>query len=251
MGKNRQFESLRAIALEGLISQNQTSLLSTSIPINPFDLGIINWVYSQFHMGLIVTDKNLNIQRWSRWLEYRSGKTSAELSGKNIFEIFPELVNRAHHLHFKEALLGHVRILAYAFHKYLIRLKPTKVGIDFDFMPQSAVIGPLFVQNELLGTLAIIEDVSDRLLREQELIREIRSKEDIIRQLESEKLKVKTLSGMLPICSSCKKIRDDKGYWNHVEYYISKHTDVDFSHSICPDCMRKLYPEYAEEVLKE
>ena len=54
--------------------------------------------------------------------------------------------------------------------------------------------------------------------------------------------KVKTLSGYLPICASCKKIRDDKGYWNQVEAYISEHAEVEFSHGLCPDCARKLYP---------
>ena len=55
--------------------------------------------------------------------------------------------------------------------------------------------------------------------------------------------KVKTLSGFLPICVSCKKIRDDKGFWNQVEAYISEHSEVEFSHGICPDCMKKLYPD--------
>ena len=50
---------------------------------------------------------------------------------------------------------------------------------------------------------------------------------------------VKKLSGLLPICSSCKKIRDDKGYWNQIESYISEHSEAGFSHSICPDCARK------------
>jgi len=53
--------------------------------------------------------------------------------------------------------------------------------------------------------------------------------------------KVKTLSGLLPICDSCKKIRDDKGYWNRIEAYIRKHSEAEFSHGICPDCMDKIY----------
>ena len=78
-------------------------------------------------------------------------------------------------------------------------------------------------------------------------ITERKRAEDALRQ-EKDKLqgaldKVKTLSGMLPICSACKKIRDDKGYWNQIESYISSHSDVDFSHSICPGCVKKLYPE--------
>ena len=54
---------------------------------------------------------------------------------------------------------------------------------------------------------------------------------------------VKTLSGFLPICASCKNIRDDKGYWKQIESYISNHSQAQFSHSICPDCAQKLYPE--------
>jgi hypothetical protein len=57
--------------------------------------------------------------------------------------------------------------------------------------------------------------------------------------------KVRQLSGLLPICASCKKIRDDKGYWNQLEQYFSAHTDVGFSHGICPDCAETLYPGYA------
>jgi len=56
---------------------------------------------------------------------------------------------------------------------------------------------------------------------------------------------IQTLKGLLPICASCKKIRDDSGYWNQMETYIHNHSGVDFSHSICPDCMVKLYPDYA------
>jgi hypothetical protein len=52
-----------------------------------------------------------------------------------------------------------------------------------------------------------------------------------------------TLSGLLPICSNCKKIRDDKGYWNHLEAYIETHSEADFSHSICPECAEELYPD--------
>ena len=60
--------------------------------------------------------------------------------------------------------------------------------------------------------------------------------------------KVKILSGFLPICSSCKKIRDDKGYWNKIETYIRNHSEAEFTHGICPDCAAKHYPElYSKE----
>jgi len=55
---------------------------------------------------------------------------------------------------------------------------------------------------------------------------------------------VKTLRGFIPICANCKKIRDDKGYWNEVEKYVTEHSDAQFSHGMCPDCLQKLYPDF-------
>lgn len=58
------------------------------------------------------------------------------------------------------------------------------------------------------------------------------------------------LSGLLPICSNCKNIRDDKGYWNQIENYLSEKSGVEFSHSICPSCAEKLYPNYTKSKVK-
>ncbi len=62
---------------------------------------------------------------------------------------------------------------------------------------------------------------------------------------------IKILRGILPICASCKRIRDDGGYWNQLESYIRAHSDAEFSHSICPDCARKLYPELSPEIIDQ
>ena len=59
--------------------------------------------------------------------------------------------------------------------------------------------------------------------------------------------KVKLLSGFLPICASCKQIRDDRGYWNQIESYIRDNSEVEFSHSICPDCATKLYGDFLKK----
>jgi DNA-binding NtrC family response regulator len=80
-----------------------------------------------------------------------------------------------------------------------------------------------------------------------------RAEEEQIRlifELQKALAKVKQLSGLLPMCASCKKIRDDKGYWNQLEAYISDHSEADFSHGICPECVKKLYPEYAHAFKK-
>jgi CheY-like chemotaxis protein len=74
-------------------------------------------------------------------------------------------------------------------------------------------------------------------------------REKLIQELQVALAEVKQLSGLLPICSSCKKIRDDKGYWHQVEQYIAARSEAQFSHGVCEDCMRKLYPELAEGVI--
>jgi hypothetical protein len=68
-------------------------------------------------------------------------------------------------------------------------------------------------------------------------------REHLIADLQDALSKVRTLSGLLPICASCKKIRDDRGYWNQIESYIRKHSKAEFSHGICPECAKKLYPD--------
>jgi len=86
--------------------------------------------------------------------------------------------------------------------------------------------------------------------RTAELEAEIARRKEIEAALEGERQhlaqaleEVRTLRGILPICAICKKIRDDKGYWNQVEEYVSDHTEARFSHGICPDCMDRLYPQ--------
>ncbi len=69
-------------------------------------------------------------------------------------------------------------------------------------------------------------------------------REELIKELQEALEEVKTLGGMLPICSQCKKIRDDQGYWQQIESFIQARSDAEFSHSICPECAHKLYPEY-------
>jgi len=73
----------------------------------------------------------------------------------------------------------------------------------------------------------------------------IREKERLITELKEALEKIKTLRGLLPICAGCKNIRTDNGYWIQVESYLASHSDLNFTHSICPDCVKKLYPEFA------
>ena len=93
-----------------------------------------------------------------------------------------------------------------------------------------------YIQENISYCIGVGLDISDRVKTENE-------KENIIKKLKETISEVKVLSGLLPICASCKKIRDDKGYWNQIESYIHKHSEVKFSHGICPDCAKKIYGE--------
>ena len=92
--------------------------------------------------------------------------------------------------------------------------------------------------------LGFIEDINDRKQLEQE-------RENLINNLQKALAEIKELRGFFPICAKCKKIRDDKGYWQQVEKYIMDRTDAQFSHGLCPDCVRELYPDIAEKVLEK
>jgi len=88
-------------------------------------------------------------------------------------------------------------------------------------------------------TQAVVMDVTERKRTEQD-------RERLILELKQALTRIKTLGGLLPICACCKKIRDDQGYWTQIESYIRAHSDAEFSHSICPECAKKLYPEFVE-----
>jgi hypothetical protein len=98
--------------------------------------------------------------------------------------------------------------------------------------------------------IAILMMNSQRL--ELDLMASRDNLQETVLKLQAAMDEVKTLSGLLPICASCKKIRDDKGYWSQIDMYIQEHSEIKFSHGICPECMQKLYPEeYADMMAKK
>ena len=138
---------------------------------------------------------------------------------------------------------------------------------------QKSIIFPLKSKNNILGTMAIYTFKSRRFSKDEidmcsiigsqigtaienanlyqqtkntvELLKETqKEREGLILNLQKALEEVKTLSGLIPICSYCKNIRDDKGYWNQIEAYIHQHSDAEFSHSICPECAKKYFPDY-------
>ncbi len=92
----------------------------------------------------------------------------------------------------------------------------------------------------------------ERIKRAEDALREKeRQQQTLISQLEEALAEIKTLKGCIPICATCKKIRDDEGYWNHLEAYISKHTDATFTHGICPACLEKAKTEMKKLLKKD
>lgn len=96
----------------------------------------------------------------------------------------------------------------------------------------------------IAGVVVVFRDITPRRQVEED-------RERLIRELRAAAENVKTLRGLLPVCASCKKIRDEKGYWDAVDAYIVKQNLGAVTHSMCPDCIRKLYPSFSEEILAE
>ena len=93
---------------------------------------------------------------------------------------------------------------------------------------------------------------SSYLTRRNSLLREKTEaeKDDLIKELSTALGEIKALRGILPLCSFCKKIRDDSGYWEQVDVYIHQHSNADISHSVCPDCAEEQYPDIYQKVLE-
>jgi YesN/AraC family two-component response regulator len=94
---------------------------------------------------------------------------------------------------------------------------------------------------------AALQQCAAMVTAERDATRHQAEREQLIRELQDALNKVRQLSGLLPICMHCKKIRDNDGGWHQLEAYISERAEVDFSHGICPDCLSEHYPQYREQ----
>ena len=137
----------------------------------PLDRAVLDWLEGLAAQGVMVTDAELVVRGWNQWLETFSGQPAAEVVGRPLFEVWPDLVARGLDHHYRDALGGQVRVVAQALHGYLFAM-PRRVGDDAP-MPQSARIAPLTADGRVVGTITIVEDVSDRTRREAELREQI------------------------------------------------------------------------------
>jgi PAS domain S-box-containing protein len=92
----------------------------------------------------------------------------------------------------------------------------------------------------IVGFVCIARDMTERKQAEEQ-------REKLIEELQTALANVKTLRGLVPICANCKKVRNDQGYWQQVEEYVREHTEADFTHGLCEECARKLYPDYSDK----
>jgi PAS domain S-box-containing protein len=119
--------------------------------------------------GILATDTDLKIVGWNRWLEKHSGKPAAEMVGQSLFAAFPNLVDRNLDAYYRQVLQGQAAILSQRFHSYLLPFPPTGADSALMHMQQTVRISPVMDGDRVCGTLTLIEDVTERVLAEQEL----------------------------------------------------------------------------------
>jgi PAS domain S-box-containing protein len=149
--------------------------------------------------------------------------TREELLGKNAWEMFPGVIGTLFEAETKRALRERTAV------HYEEYFPPIDAWLETHMYPSAE------------GLSVFFRDVTARRQAQAE-------RENLLNELSEALANVKKLSGMLPICSACKKVRDDSGYWSQIEDYVRKHSEAQFSHGICPDCMRSLYPDMAAQV---
>ncbi len=174
---------------------------------------------------IMILDCEHRIVRANKATGDRLGTSPQELVGRSFFEC----------IHGEDAAppsCPHSKLLADGMAHH-IEATEERIGGVFE-----VTVSPLHdSEGRLLGSVHVAHDITDRKRAEED-------RERLIDQLQEALTEVKRLSGLLPICASCKKIRDDKGYWRQVEEYIREHSEAEFSHSICPECAKRLYPEF-------
>lgn len=182
---------------------------------------------------IIVWDPEFRITRFNRAFEHLTGKKANEVVGAKLDVLFPAERRDGAMSYLNQTIEGE-------------RWEAVEIPILQNTGAIRTVLwnsATLYAADKttVVATIAQGQDITERKLAEEE-------REKLIVDLKRALSKVKTLSGLLPICAACKKIRDDKGYWKQIESYIHEHSEAEFSHGICPECAVKLYPTYVKKV---
>jgi len=190
----------------------------------------------RIRLATIFTDSNdaITVQKldgaivaWNKGAQRIYGYAEAEALGMKITEIVPEGMKMEYAAFMQRIKSGDI----------VESFETQRISKDGKILDVWLTVTPLADSAGNLDLLATTErDITERKRRERE-------REETIASLQKAMVEIKTLRGLLPICASCKDIRDDKGYWRQIETYIKEHTDVEFTHGICPNCYKRLYPE--------
>jgi two-component system cell cycle sensor histidine kinase/response regulator CckA len=169
------------------------------------------------------------ITSWNQGAERLYGYAATEMIGRTVSELVPPYRPQD-----KPELDQMIKSGQRVENFETVRLRKDGKSVDV-----SMTISPIRDSTgQIVGSSTVERDITRRKSEEQERLR-------LIQELTEALARVKTLTGLLPMCASCKKIRNDNGYWQQVETYIKEHSEADFTHGICPDCMKRLYPEYS------
>jgi PAS domain S-box-containing protein len=134
-----------------------------------YNQALLQWLNNLSDLGIFTTDNDLKIQSWNHWLETYSGYAAKEVIGKHLLEIYPEIEQRGLDQFYQQALEGQVLILSQKLHHYLLPMYPTLSREKNAKMQQSSRIAPLNQGHQIIGTITVIEDVSERVEKETEL----------------------------------------------------------------------------------
>ena len=148
-----------------------------SFDLSKLHASVVRCVSEDTHQGFFVTDTQLRIVLWNRWMEIHSGRAAVEVLGRSLLELYPDVGEREIKEYYQSALEGRVTVLSHALHRFLLALPPSNPDAGFAHMPQSGRIDPLVDAGVLVGTVTIIEDVSDRIASESALRKQIEAQQ--------------------------------------------------------------------------
>lgn len=151
----------------------------SDVSMKRFVQATFQWMNDLSTQGVFTTDTNLCIQTWNRWLEIHTGQAANMVIGQHLFDIVPSLIERNLDQWYRQALLGQGMILAQRLHQYLIPMHPNEGYTEFLHMQQSARIEPLLMDDVIIGTITVIDDVTEREARDAMLRRQLAAMEAI------------------------------------------------------------------------
>src|SRR4030095_1905570 len=131
----------------------------------------LRWFNDLSAQGILITDAELKIRGWNNWLETHTGHRASKIIGQSLLDVYPDLAKRGLDQYYTAALAGQVRVISHRLHGYILPLPPGTAGVSFVHMQQSARIAPLIDNDQVVGTITLIEDVTERVAREEELVR--------------------------------------------------------------------------------